>query len=150
MSAGDVTARYSGSASRFGVCACDRSPSTHGERTVVADAAGARSPTEAVDVAHERLDPPFRAEQVGSLLRPPSVHGPRGRGPPARSRAELRGVEDEAIAAAVRTVEASGCAASPTASSAGRGSTSTSCSSSTASAVTGNIAASSTPPTPST
>jgi DNA repair protein SbcD/Mre11 len=37
MSAGDVTARYSGSASRFGVCALVTLTIDHGERTVVAE-----------------------------------------------------------------------------------------------------------------
>ena len=37
MSAGDVTARYSGSASRFGVCALVTLTVDHGERKVVAE-----------------------------------------------------------------------------------------------------------------
>jgi 5-methyltetrahydropteroyltriglutamate--homocysteine methyltransferase len=55
------------------------------------------------------LDPPFRAEQVGSLLRPPAVHEARAqRAAGVISPAELRAVEDEAIATAVAKVEAIG------------------------------------------
>ena len=55
------------------------------------------------------LDPPFRAEQVGSLLRPPAVHEARAeRAAGTISPAELRAVEDEAIADAVAKVEALG------------------------------------------
>ncbi len=55
------------------------------------------------------LDPPFRAEQVGSLLRPPAVHEARAqRAAGVISPGELRAVEDEAIAAAVAKVEAIG------------------------------------------
>ncbi|MET0326412.1 MAG: 5-methyltetrahydropteroyltriglutamate--homocysteine S-methyltransferase [Ilumatobacteraceae bacterium] len=51
-------------------------------------------------------DPPFRAEQVGSLLRPAAVLEARGAvAAGTRSPAELRAVEDEAIAAAVARVE---------------------------------------------
>jgi 5-methyltetrahydropteroyltriglutamate--homocysteine methyltransferase len=55
------------------------------------------------------IDPPFRAEQVGSLLRPPAVVEARAAvAAGTRSPAELRAVEDEAIAAAVAAVEGIG------------------------------------------
>jgi len=55
------------------------------------------------------IDPPFRAEQVGSLLRPPAVHEARARrAAGAISPAELRAVEDAAIADAVAKVESIG------------------------------------------
>jgi len=53
-----------------------------------------------------RATPPFRADHVGSLLRPPQLL--RAREDAAAGRidaAELRGVEDDAIRAAVRTQE---------------------------------------------
>ncbi len=53
-----------------------------------------------------RTTPPFRADHVGSLLRPPQLL--RAREDAAAGRidaAELRGVEDDAIRAAVRTQE---------------------------------------------
>jgi 5-methyltetrahydropteroyltriglutamate--homocysteine methyltransferase len=56
-----------------------------------------------------RIDPPFRADQVGSLLRPPAVHAARqARAAGTIDAAELRAVEDDAIAGAVRQVEALG------------------------------------------
>lgn len=55
------------------------------------------------------VDPPFRAEQIGSLLRPQSVHAARAqRAAGAITAAELRAVEDAAIADAVAQVEALG------------------------------------------
>jgi 5-methyltetrahydropteroyltriglutamate--homocysteine methyltransferase len=55
------------------------------------------------------IEPPFRAEQVGSLLRPPSVHAARAaRAADTITAAELRAVEDDAIAEEVRTVEGLG------------------------------------------
>jgi len=55
------------------------------------------------------VDPPFRAEQVGSLLRPQSVHRARGqRAAGAITAAQLRAVEDAAIAEAVAQVEGLG------------------------------------------
>jgi 5-methyltetrahydropteroyltriglutamate--homocysteine methyltransferase len=52
---------------------------------------------------------PFRAEQVGSLLRPPAVREARAKVKAAAlSPAELRAIEDEAIAAAVRKQESIG------------------------------------------
>lgn len=55
------------------------------------------------------LDPPFRADHVGSLLRPPSIHEARARlAAGAISPAELRAVEDAEITAAVARFEATG------------------------------------------
>ena len=55
------------------------------------------------------LDPPFRAEQVGSLLRPESVHRARDqRVAGTITAAQLRAVEDDAIADAVAKIEAIG------------------------------------------
>ena len=54
----------------------------------------------------ERTSPPFRADHVGSLLRPPEVKAARERFQSgAISAAELRAVEDEAIRAAVAMQE---------------------------------------------
>ena len=83
-----------------------------------------------------KVNPPFRADHVGSLLRPPAVHDARAQRRRRRDHAppSCATVEDAAIAEAVAQARGdSGCAASPTASSGGRGSTSTSSSSSTAS-----------------
>jgi 5-methyltetrahydropteroyltriglutamate--homocysteine methyltransferase len=56
-----------------------------------------------------QVNPPFRADHVGSLLRPPAVHEARARRAAGEiSAAELREVEDAAIADAVRTVEGLG------------------------------------------
>ena len=54
-----------------------------------------------------RTNPPFRADHVGSLLRPPELlRGPRATTRPARIDAdELRAVEDEAIRDVVRMQE---------------------------------------------
>jgi 5-methyltetrahydropteroyltriglutamate--homocysteine methyltransferase len=53
-----------------------------------------------------QIDPPFRADHVGSLLRPPEVHAAREqRAAGAISAADLRAVEDAAIATAVHEVE---------------------------------------------
>ena len=55
------------------------------------------------------VDPPFRADHVGSLLRPPEVHAARSsRASGEISAAELRAVEDAAIADAVRKLETTG------------------------------------------
>ena len=56
-----------------------------------------------------KVAPPFRADHVGSLLRPPEIHEARGR----RARgeiddAELRGIEDKAIAEMIPKLEATG------------------------------------------
>ncbi len=56
-----------------------------------------------------KVAPPFRADHVGSLLRPPAIHVARGR----RARgeiddAELRGIEDTAIAEMIPKLEATG------------------------------------------
>ncbi len=56
-----------------------------------------------------RLSPPFRADHVGSLLRPPAVLEARRRLAAGEiDAAELRGVEDEAIAAMIVDLEATG------------------------------------------
>ena len=55
------------------------------------------------------MNPPFRADQVGSLLRPPAVHEARARRANGEiTAAELRDVEDVAIAEAVGKVEGLG------------------------------------------
>ena len=56
-----------------------------------------------------KVAPPFRADHVGSLLRPPAIHVARGR----RARgeiddAELRAIEDTAIAEMIPKLEATG------------------------------------------
>jgi 5-methyltetrahydropteroyltriglutamate--homocysteine methyltransferase len=56
-----------------------------------------------------QVNPPFRADHVGSLLRPAAVHEARAKRAAGEiSAAELREVEDVAIAEAVRTVEGLG------------------------------------------
>jgi 5-methyltetrahydropteroyltriglutamate--homocysteine methyltransferase len=56
-----------------------------------------------------KVNPPFRADQVGSLLRPQAVHDARAkRAADEITGAELRSVEDAAIAEAVRQVEGLG------------------------------------------
>lgn len=56
-----------------------------------------------------RIDPPFRADHVGSLLRPSAVHAARAaRAAGSLTAEQLRTVEDEAIARVVREVEALG------------------------------------------
>jgi 5-methyltetrahydropteroyltriglutamate--homocysteine methyltransferase len=56
-----------------------------------------------------QVNPPFRADHVGSLLRPPAVHEARAKRAAGEiSAAELREVEDAAIADAVHTVEGLG------------------------------------------
>src|SRR5271156_1437581 len=53
--------------------------------------------------------PPFRADQVGSLLRPPAVHAARAKAATGEmSPADLRAVEDRAIAEAVNLQESVG------------------------------------------
>ena len=55
------------------------------------------------------VDPPFRADHVGSLLRPAAVHQARARRAAGEiTAAELRDVEDAEIAEAVRTLEGTG------------------------------------------
>jgi 5-methyltetrahydropteroyltriglutamate--homocysteine methyltransferase len=55
------------------------------------------------------IDPPFRADHVGSLLRPPAVHHARAqRAAGEIDAAELRAVEDAAIRDAVAAVEGLG------------------------------------------
>jgi 5-methyltetrahydropteroyltriglutamate--homocysteine methyltransferase len=56
-----------------------------------------------------RLDPPFRADHVGSLLRPPVIHEARTKVADGTMTAqELRAIEDQAIADAVAKLEATG------------------------------------------
>ena len=56
-----------------------------------------------------QINPPFRADHVGSLLRPPEVHAAREQCAAGEiTRAQLREVEDVAIAAAVHTMEGLG------------------------------------------
>jgi 5-methyltetrahydropteroyltriglutamate--homocysteine methyltransferase len=56
-----------------------------------------------------KLNPPFRADQVGSLLRPPEIHDARGQVEDgAMTREGLRDVEDRAIAAMIPKLEATG------------------------------------------
>jgi len=56
-----------------------------------------------------RVAPPFRADHVGSLLRPPEVHAARAQAAAGEITAEqLRAVEDTAIAAAIPRLEATG------------------------------------------
>ncbi len=56
-------------------------------------------------IASARMRPPFRADQVGSLLRPAPLALARRSGLPAQA---LRAIEDEAIAAAVKKQESLG------------------------------------------
>jgi 5-methyltetrahydropteroyltriglutamate--homocysteine methyltransferase len=59
-----------------------------------------------------RTSPPFRADHVGSLLRPPELLAARDDFVAGRITAEqLRTVEDAAIAAAVRMQESAGLTA---------------------------------------
>ena len=56
-----------------------------------------------------KVAPPFRADHVGSLLRPPAIHVARGRrGRGEIDDAELRGIEDAAIAEMIPKLEATG------------------------------------------
>ena len=56
-----------------------------------------------------KIDPPFRADHVGSLLRPPSIHDARRRRAAGEiTGAELREIEDTEISAAVAELEATG------------------------------------------
>jgi 5-methyltetrahydropteroyltriglutamate--homocysteine methyltransferase len=56
-----------------------------------------------------KVNPPFRADQVGSLLRPQAVHDARAKRARGQiTAAELRSIEDVAIAEAVRQVEGLG------------------------------------------
>jgi 5-methyltetrahydropteroyltriglutamate--homocysteine methyltransferase len=60
-----------------------------------------------------RIDPPFRADHVGSLLRPDRIHQARRRRAEGRITAgQLRAVEDQEIAAAVRELESTGIGSS--------------------------------------
>ena len=55
-----------------------------------------------------RLSPPYRADHVGSLLRPQKLLEARGRFQEEISAAELRAAEDEAIAEAIKKEEGVG------------------------------------------
>jgi 5-methyltetrahydropteroyltriglutamate--homocysteine methyltransferase len=56
-----------------------------------------------------QINPPFRADHVGSLLRPPSILEARARHAAGEiDDAELRGIEDDAIAAMIPKLEATG------------------------------------------
>ena len=56
--------------------------------------------------------PPFRADHVGSLLRPPELHEARARAARGEiDRAALRAVEDECIRDASPSRNRSGCRA---------------------------------------
>ena len=56
-----------------------------------------------------KIDPPFRADHVGSLLRPSVVHAARAKAAAGDlTSAELRAVEDDAISVAVARLEATG------------------------------------------
>jgi 5-methyltetrahydropteroyltriglutamate--homocysteine methyltransferase len=60
-------------------------------------------------MASAKHDPPFRADHVGSLLRPPAVVEARSHHEAGEATAaELRAVEDEAIAAMIPELEATG------------------------------------------
>ena len=53
--------------------------------------------------------PPFRADHVGSLLRPPELHAARAKAAAGEiSAAELAGIEDRCIEGAIRGQEAAG------------------------------------------
>jgi hypothetical protein len=67
--------------------------------------------------------PPFRAEHVGSLLRPPSLLALRNAD---HTDEELRAAEDAAILDVIRFQRTSACSRSPTASSAARSTSRTS------------------------
>lgn len=60
-------------------------------------------------MAENSIDPPFRADHVGSLLRPRRIHEARSRAAAGEIDAlELRSIEDEEIAEAVTKLEATG------------------------------------------
>lgn len=60
-------------------------------------------------MSDNRINPPFRADHVGSLLRPPAIHEARARAATGEIDAgELRAIEDAEIAAAVTKLEATG------------------------------------------
>ena len=74
-----------------------------------------------------RTKPPFRADHVGSLLRPARLKEARARHEKNEIGAdELRAIEDEEIVKIVRSRRRSGCSLRPTANSAARGGISTS------------------------
>ena len=80
------------------------------------------------------IDPPFRADHVGSLLRPPEILDARRRRAAGEiDDAGLRDVEDRAIATMIPKLEATGIRSITDGEFRRAGSTSTSSSSSTAS-----------------
>lgn len=60
-------------------------------------------------MSESKLNPPFRADHVGSLLRPPQIFAARQKVADGEmSKEELRGVEDDAIATMIPKLEATG------------------------------------------
>ena len=81
----------------------------------------------------KRTKPPFRADHVGSLLRPAALHEARRRHAKGEITADaLKTVEDREIERIIKKQERSACRRSPTASSAARGGISTPSGASTA------------------
>ena len=75
----------------------------------------------------QRTAPPFRADQVGSLLRPPALKEARVKRARNEITAEaLRAIEDREIEQAIRNRKTSASSSPPTASSAAPGINSTS------------------------
>ena len=66
----------------------------------------------------KRTKPPFRADHVGSLLRPAALKEARAKRARARSRRALKAVEDREIERAIKKQEEVGLKSSPTANSA--------------------------------
>jgi 5-methyltetrahydropteroyltriglutamate--homocysteine methyltransferase len=61
------------------------------------------------DRIENKIDPPFRADHVGSLLRPPIIHESRAKVAAGEmTAAELRSIEDQAITEAITKLEATG------------------------------------------
>ena len=76
----------------------------------------------------KRTKPPFRADHVGSLLRPQAIKEAREKkAKGAISAADLKAVEDREIERVIKQQEDAGLRRSPTASSAARGGISISC-----------------------
>jgi 5-methyltetrahydropteroyltriglutamate--homocysteine methyltransferase len=74
-----------------------------------------------------KLNPPFRAEQVGSFLRPAELKEARAKHERGEIDAALKAVEDKAIREVIRRRKTPGCRASPTANSAAPSGTTISC-----------------------
>src|ERR1700689_4297968 len=78
-----------------------RPPGAHGRRRKLR-----RQFCDYTERTMQRLQPPFRADHVGSLLRPPQLLQARERARKNEiSAAELRAIEDEAIRAVVKLQE---------------------------------------------